>query len=873
MDSLAERLVASILAIGSIGCWSTFSAIAQELRGQAVAGEPLGVGYLEVELPRALLPETLGAGGLRLVTKDNRVLYPAIEVRALGGLLRTVLDRPEKVTIYFLFQQSTPLEVTVHSQAGHTTVLTPFHDAEMHRALLHKWWAQYTAPGRLFQPAAECPPVLEAYLRPTLARRLTLPLPQKPGGASWESQLAEHVGLSLATETVRLEMIGQRLGEQSGRAEKADQSLPDPVDVPPLEIAEPGADVEIEPIAQRVPAECFYARFGSFSNLLWFQDTLDQWGGDLRNLLAQRGLDYGVRRRMETRLALRQTALARMLGSAVIADVAMVGSDLFFHEGAAFGLLLQARANNALLRASIDQQRAERKKRDASLTEQQLVLDGRPVALLSSPDGRVRSFYAADGDFHFVTTSKTLARRFLETRSGKGTLGASKEFRHARSLMPVNRNDTILLYLSDAFFRHFTSPRYRIELMRRLQALADVEAAQLAQWVSAAEGKPGGTIDALIAGGLLPTDFGPRPDGSRTVLDRGEAYDSLRGRRGAFLPIPDVQVSTVTRAEAAAYRRFAEFYRSHWQRLDPILVAIKREAVGSDREHVVIDARMTPVAREQYELLGARLGTADKKRLATVAGDVAAGEVILPKQRLFGGLQNLGRPTDVLGRFVPWTALFRMSEGYWGYLGAPEGLNWLEEQTTGPVDTDGFARGPLGIWRYRQPTLTVYSFQRRLLEQVTGRLRLEEAERPAQVRLRVGDVSQGPIAPLLNDLGYGRARQASLGNLRLMHALVEQLHVPIEQARTAAETLLDAQLVCPLGGQYVFRTTAAGIGYWTSTALAEGQPAGLLRTEAPPGYQTPPLNWFRGLDLDALLTPSALSLHAEMLMQKPAARK
>ena len=38
-------------------------------------------------------------------------------------------------------------------------------------------------------------------------------------------------------------------------------------------------------MATRVPAECFYVRFGSFGNFLWFQDTLAKWRGDLGNLM------------------------------------------------------------------------------------------------------------------------------------------------------------------------------------------------------------------------------------------------------------------------------------------------------------------------------------------------------------------------------------------------------------------------------------------------------------------------------------------------------------------------------------------------------------------------------------------------------------
>ena len=326
--------------------------------------------------------------------------------------------------------------------------------------------------------------------------------------------------------------------------EPADQPLPEPLSPPELQTPEPAADVKIEPIAMRVPAECFYVRFGSFANFLWLQDTLAKWGGDAQNLIALRGLDRGMSRRMEKQLVLKQTVLSRMLGDTVIADVAIIGTDMFFREGASYGILFHAR-NNLALSASLMQQRQERIKA-GGVTEEKVTIDGRPVSYLTSPDGAVRSYYVADGDFHFVTTSKSLVARFLATASGAGSLGASKEFRHARTVMPISRDDTIWLYASDAFFRNITSPRYRMEMARRLQAAADIDLVQLARLAAAGEGKPGDTIEQLKSASLLPPEFGPLPDGSRSCSTAATFYDSLRGRRGAFLPIADVPVDKVT---------------------------------------------------------------------------------------------------------------------------------------------------------------------------------------------------------------------------------------------------------------------------------------------------------------------------------------
>ncbi len=144
-----------------------------------------------------------------------------------------------------------------------------------------------------------------------------------------------------------------------------------------------------------------------------------------------------------------------------------------------------------------------------------------------------------------------------------------------------SRKDAVFIYFSDAFFRNFASPAYRIESLRRLEAATDIEIVQLAKLNAAAEGKPAGTIDELIAGGFLPPGFGPRADGSQVVIDKDEVYDSLRGRRGAFVPVPDVPVQQVSRAEAESYARFLAYSQENVGRVEPMLVGIQHKVPRS----------------------------------------------------------------------------------------------------------------------------------------------------------------------------------------------------------------------------------------------------------------------------------------------------
>jgi hypothetical protein len=436
--------------------------------------------------------------------------------------------------------------------------------------------------------------------------------------------------------------------------------------------------------------------------------------------------------------------------------------------------------------------------------------------------------------------------------------------------MPVDRGDTVFVYVPDAFFRNLVGPQYRVETIRRMQAAADVELAELASLASAAEGKPGDSIEQLVAGGFLPREFGPRPDGSQTVFAGGDAYDSVRGRRGWFVPVPDVPVKTVSAAEAEAYRQFGDLYRARWQRLDPVLIGLRREALGGDREKVTIDARVTPFSPANYRRLRERLGPAEPTRLAPLVDDGVALDMVLTNQRVFGGLREIHPPS---ADWIDYGILRGIRDLFVGYVGTTGELGVLAPlnlRIQGPPDDRGYSSAPGGMWRRDYGPFKLFSLQPDVLATVAPQLKFEKAERPAQVRLRVEDITRAVIYPRLNGMAYARTRETCLGNLRLLHDLGQQLRVPGKDCKDAAELLLDAKLVCPLGGQYVYQEGPGGSGSWTSTALAGAPEGGLLSTNAPEGFTAPPLSWFRGVDAELTATPEALAIHAELVMQMPA---
>lgn len=934
------RQLFGIAVAAGIGLLQMCPAWAGELRAEAYLGQPFGVGKIEMDLIPQQLPRPLGLEGVLLEDAEHRVFYPVIAGPPLGGFFAEMVGSAPRMTIYFLFRGEQPLDVSIGTRPPQMVRIFPRTDPRGYERTLRSWWREYAQPPGLFESKPDYPPLVAQYLRLMLSQRLGLKPPQTASD-SWEAWFREQLGLMLSSEPLRLRIMEARFLSPQVFQGTADQPLPSPWDELPPPAVDVPQDVTVEPLATHVPVESLYIRFGSFNNFLWLQDTLARWGGDIQNLVALRSLNYAISRRIEEQLVLRQSALSRLLGETIVADVAIVGFDLHFHEGAAFGLLFQAR-NNALFQANMIQQRQERIKK-GGVREEKLTILNHPVSYLSSDDGAVRSYYVTDGDFHLVTTSRKLVERFLEASAGQGRLADSPEFRLARAIFPVSRRDTAFIYLSREFFRNLTGPAYRIETQRRLQALADMDMVELALLAAACEGHAIDTIEGLVAHGYLPNGFGPRADGSRTIIQNGIVRDSLRGERGHFVPIADISVNRASPQEVQLYEEFLAHYATQWRRLDPVIAAIQRESAGTNRERIIVDARVTPLAKENYENLVAKMGPPDKYELAPIEGELGRFEISLSRGRLFGGLYDIVPPLDIVdGRVVPTGRIRDILIGYLGTTGELGLLGKINQTFSTRPDANGYSRGLFGLWRREMPGVTVFSFQPEVLAAVTNQLRWQESEREAHVRVFLGDLSAARITPLLNRFVYWRTMQTSLGNLRFLRDLEQQLRVPGKECKRVAEFLFDAELRCPLGGEYVYQPDEFGIPRWTSTSFADGKPLtptsrvdptsaepaitgssrGVLRegfdnasgqqslpavnriaelvrfrlgstlnrsesappeadqashlqkapsAENKPGlgqpFLAPPLNWFRGLKGNAIITQEAITAHLEILME------
>ena len=493
---------------------------------------------------------------------------------------------PGFVTAYFLFRGTEPFDVTVATPSVQTFRITPRADRpRVFDRELRRWWRFYRAAMRQQRDESDYPPLVETYLASMLARRLKLDDPlidriQKrlSGNDRSPSEGQKTIELLTGVERLRLETLRATSLGSGIETEQATVSIPE--EIPWRQPAPPSTDSEIEPIAMHVPEECFYVRYGTFLNYLWMENLLNDYGGDIGSMVTARGHRTGVTDRAQRRLGLKQSALAEILGPQVISDVAFIGRDTYGGQGAAMGIMFQAKSTT-LLKIDLTAQRNEAlaSEKENGATEETLKILGQDVSFMSTPDNAFRSFYAIDGDFHLVTTSRAIVERFLEVGQGQGALGTSEEFRYARSTIPLDREDTIFVFFSSMFFESLLSPQYQIELERRLKATTDIELIKMARWAAYLEGKPNETIDDLIRGDLLPRGFGRRPDGSGPIVMDDRIIDSMRGAPGSFMPVPDVPFRAVTPGEHSRYVARANYYRQNWRQMDPLMVAVKRYAL------------------------------------------------------------------------------------------------------------------------------------------------------------------------------------------------------------------------------------------------------------------------------------------------------
>ncbi len=816
-----------------------------------------------------------------ILEATGRTFYPVLKQEPVRRLIRNLLDMdaPRKVSIYFLFRGDQPFDLSAFTPYEQGVRVRPIANASAHRRLLNQWWEQYTKRYQGLLADGSYPPVAENFLIASLSRRLALPIPEPRRGLfAFQSEQPDPFEYLLVNEAhvlrVDRNMLAKRADESSAPVE-----LPEPIRWPETGDVEDALDeVPIEDLAKHVPEECFYVRFGTFSNYLWFRDLNKKWQGDLGNMIRRRGIVRGANLRIQQQLSLKDNVLAKIVGPKVIGDAALIGFDPYMQQGAAIGVIFVAKNEFLLATDLLNQRRSSLTKFDDA-TEETLSIEGKSVSLISNPAGEVRSYHVQDGGVHLVATSRKLVERFLQASAGMRSLASLPSFRRARQRFPVERDDEMFAFVSEQFWRNLSSPQYIIENARRVRSVREPVLLELAGYAAQTEAEPAAADDQAAPAEILPPDFASRTDGSELLEVDGESRDSLRGKLGYFVPIADLEIDTVSEAEVAAFARFARVHAAGVGKMPPICVALQRYPGNpGEPETITVDAWAQGSLRETLGKLATWIGQPSETRMQPIAGDVLAAEAVVEfpgllgdaeggEFHLFGALRDFRSALTVKrGSIQPAGPPAELVRGYVGSWPKPGLLRWLtnDEPAQGPDPQ------PVGadLWQAKQDDYLLISFKPEVINQVVPQLERVPAERPAQAWVTLQDLTGTQMAENVNAFGYMRTRETSAAGSRMMNALANQLRVPRHQCREVAQRLIDGRFVCPLGGEYQLYEPKRSLETWASTALPESNRFAL--TEVPDDFQLPLLEWFRGLSGDVTLDDQGLSAHVEIKMSDAA---
>ena len=846
------------------------------LSAEAHAGRPYGVAKVTYRLAES--DEMIARSGAVLLTEANqRVSFPVISKTPLRKFLANFIrarqdDAQDSKTFWFLFTGDQPLTVSVHGSDVETVqVPVMFDQPRQYERFVKNWWQSFVSTSSERVNEGDYPLMVETYLSALVGRRLGLDTGVSRSGRrdSW-TKIFE---LLFDVESLRIDGINSVMAGQIDPA-IATLDVPRAIEWTPLTVDNLPADIEVEAMVQSVPRECFYLRFGTWENQLWLQRLTEEFGGDLGRMIQLRGYKARIQSKFLNQLAIQSSEFDKLFGGRLIKDVGVVGMDTYFDNGAAIGVLLHASDSKSLSANLRGKRKAFAKKHaddGAAVTTE--TIDGQKVELLSTPDNRYRSFYAVAGDNHLLTTSRTLARRFLESSRGVASLADSDEFKFARYKLPLEREDTLFVYLPTSFIQQLLQPEFQIELRRRNQVVTDMVLLELAQLTAASESFAFNDVTDLIKGGYLPDGFGSHPDGSQFSDTGGEKRCSIRGRRGFFTPIADMEVTRVTEVERQWFAQRADFFSGNIRSLDPMVVAVKRYEREDEIERVVFDARILPFGEDKYKWLFSRLGEPLANQVEAAPDDIVRFEGSIrgsPKMgsmshHVFAAVQDFLDPSVDLRpkSFLAMLDTFRETPGYvgaWPNLGFTD---WMP-RLGGQPDAFGYTYSRiLRLWRLQWEGFSVLSFDQRRLEDLKRSLKVAPDARPAHVRLKVGDLASSKIKVWANTLNFRRSWQASIANVRLLNMLHQQFAIPIERAAEVAQGILDVDLVCSLDGQYKTIQLPSGRKVWVSDAWPRFD-ARVLPSE----YVAPMLKWFRGLELEVVKEETQFKIHGILDIQR-----
>jgi hypothetical protein len=352
--------------------------------------------------------------------------------------------------------------------------------------------------------------------------------------------------------------------------------------------------VPSEPLAAATPAAFYYVRFRTITHLIRLREELDAGIGPALAGMGE-GADYDLAPRYEAELGLRQGPLTKLLGPAVVDDLAVVGSDPYLREGSDLSFLFRVRARPAF-EAALAGTLAAFGAAHGGLKSATVDHQGTPIYVTRSNDGVVRRHRATVGGIDIVSNSLAATKRVIDAVAGReARLADELDFRYMLA-RDANTPADVLAFLSDRFVGEVIGPRQKVLEARRQIALAELSrpgyAALLYGWMY---GRVPASADEVVASGLLKREELAHTGGERIDWQPGRAARSSWGAVGELTPLIDLPaLAKVTPSEKSAYEIFVGGYQNFWRtNIDPVAIRI---AIAPDgRGPLSTDVRVLPI--------------------------------------------------------------------------------------------------------------------------------------------------------------------------------------------------------------------------------------------------------------------------------------
>jgi len=420
---------------------------------------------------------------------------------------------------------------------------------------------------------------------------------------------------------------------------------------------------EADPLAARIPTDQYALFFPTFKSMLDAMDSADLGGTLAAQLAESSAQDAMTRERYEKQLCLQTSAIARMLGPALVDSVAFTGSDPFVREGSDVAIMFQAKdagALDTLLRANRIKNAAGSGVTAKASTEDR---NGASVHALVSRERVVSSYQVRLGDTIVVTNSSAQIDRLLAVdRKRIASMASLDEYRFFRTRYKRGaEHETAYLMLTDAVIRKWSSPRWRIAMSRRMRAAAVMAELEAEHVRDLAMGK---------VGAALPNDF-PSIDAGNLSLTSQGVKSSIYGSSRFLTPIAEMRFTHVTKEEADGYNRWRAGYQSAWSNFfDPIGIQFKVE----DKSMTVDVTVMPLILGSEYNKWIRAVG---KSKISPTSGDPHANALF---EFIFAFDYNSEVGESFRGAFSSWPGIKPRTNP----------LAWVGQTVSVYVDRDPF---------------------------------------------------------------------------------------------------------------------------------------------------------------------------------------